>query len=552
MFVFALIVRLSLLESLPQIRIIDGDEIELASSALGLLSGLTPTTLTWPANPLLLISETVYGINALSNLEGVNIPALGRALATQAGMFYFDPLPLVSIGRLIVAILSSAVTIPIYLWGNKLFSRPVGLLMGCFVALSPFTIMQSITFSAHSIALLPFAVFLFLLSPQSISTRNYIWGGICLGLALTLTYTYAIFVTIPILLFLMTRHNDKTTSCKDKNIRNLALFFVALTLTSVLFLPQIWTGPLIIVKSLIGNVLATRGNGFTEVFNVHLPRLLSVIGMLFISIGVFISIIVKKYRNSIHSMVIALSTFIFLLPFLRSGATYTRHLLPLLPLAAFFIGVLADWLSHLTLKVTLRSLVVIGIGVPIIVSMVVQVLEMRRQQSQPNSQEQCIDWIEQNLPSNSHLLVNGEYQGQLNPNRASLSMRLEVWNSFENRERRAALLLNQDEASISPTLVYIASQVDPINEYIIRNALWLLDSGYSLTPSYELSYYIPKDVLSRQDQITATTLSELWTLPEAISAVTEKHVDYLVSFQEISELEQQQIHTDTDCAVYQS
>jgi len=553
LFVFALFIRLLLLQALPLDRIINVDEIELASSTQGLLAGLTPTTLTWPANSLLLISETAYGIYMLSNLGGTSISDFGKALATQAGMFYFDPVPLVSIGRLIVALLSSAVTIPVFLWGNKLFSRPVGILMGSFIALSPFTAMQSITFSSHSVALLPFAVFLFLLlTPQVITTKNYIWGGICLGLALTLTYSYAIFVIIPILLFLIGRINNKATSTVKVDIRNLMYFFVSLTITVILFLPQIWTAPLIVAKSLIGNVFATQGSGLTEVFTIHFPSLVGILGLLFISIGVLLSVTIKKYRYSTYGVIVGFSTLLFLLPFFRSGASYTRHLLPLLPLAAFFIGVLADWLSHFTLKVTSRSLVVIGVGAFIIIPMVIQVLDMRQRQSQPNSQEQCIDWIEQNLPSNSHLLVNGDYQGQLNRNRASLSIQLEVWNNFENRKRRAALLLNQDAAFISPTLIYIASQVDPINEYITRNALWLLDSGYLPTPSYELSFYLPKDELSRQDQITATTLPVLLTLPEAISAVTEDRVDYLLSFHDIPELERQHIYADEGCVIYQS
>ena len=70
--------------------------------------------------------------------------------------------------------------------------------------------------------------------------------------------------------------------------------------------------------------------------------------------------------------------------------------------------------------------------------------------------------------------------------------------------------------------------------------------------TYELSFYLPKDELSQQDQITATTLPELLTLPEAISAVTEDRVDYLLSFHDIPELERQHIYADEGCVIYQS
>jgi hypothetical protein len=464
LFVLALIFRLPGALILPPEVYYNNDELQLASSSLMLVASLTPDTLAWPSGTTLFALNVLYYVDfAVHNPQiltaGIQGDLTGALdiLSDYICGFFDQPGRLLTLGRLLVALLSSLLSPTVYIFMKRKVSAAAAIGSGLIAASSPFLIMQGHLLMGDSLAAVFFAVSLYWLVFGPARGRwTMVVPGLLLGLAVATKFIYLAFLPVGLAwVFFKAR--------KEANSSHRALVFPgAFTLSFILallvFMPYIWTAPLTLAKAFLGNLSIRQGgegSSWLYIGSSVLPSFLNYAGMAVCTVGLF-----RSYRGlgAVPAGFCLLAAALFLFPVGSASFIYPRYLFPVLPVLIIYLGLGLDWLVQLFERKNFAFAgTALTVGVLLLYNLALYVAEFRQTHS-PANIVYAADWIKKNAAQGTRIAVPSGMRELLAENQKSLERHLAVIESraaFKDRIKNLleSVGVNPDEESLNSPLI---------------------------------------------------------------------------------------------------
>lgn len=225
--------------------LINIDEIDMALSVPDRFLGIPSTSLAWPATTLQLLVLPVVGIDFLAR-TGLDLsPA---AFLDYLAHMYREPWSIIHLTRLVGAVLSSLgialLFLPLVRVAPSRLAAAAGVLI---IATQPLLWVHAYSAIGDALAV-GFACASVACLVGHHSRQQAAWAGVLLGLALAskITIAYLLLFMLPIL-FAPPQHR----------LQRFLLFGGCAALAFVLACPYVWTDPVRLAKSIIGNVART-------------------------------------------------------------------------------------------------------------------------------------------------------------------------------------------------------------------------------------------------------------------------------------------------------
>jgi len=321
-------------------------------------------------------------------------------------LYLKDPSIFFLIGRITSAFLGTASIYLIYLLSKKIYNKKIALLSSLLFAFLPLPVEYS-----HYAVVDTALVFMLLLAFIFIvniflynKKKDYLLSGLFIGVATATKYP-AIFWVISIFLAHLFKNNKKE-GFKFLFNKNIFLCIIGIFLGFFLTCPfAILDFPKFILD-IKGQILCAKIGWFgwekTNPYLEHLFNLISAMGFtlfLFFLLSIFY-IIIKKQKDC---LIFLIPTIIYFLILGLNKNTYSRFVLPILPLLVIFSS---KFLYDLKIKFNKMNLlwylmVLFLLSEPLYLS-----IKTDLNFSLPNTMTQAKEWVEKNIPSGSKILLN--------------------------------------------------------------------------------------------------------------------------------------------------
>ena len=401
--------------------------------------------------------------------------------------------------RVISAILGTGVVYLTYLAGKRIFQPSVGIIASFFVAFSYIHVQQSHYEKEDMLTgLLIMVAFLFciaIIQMHKPSLRNFVLCGIFIGLAIASKYL----AWVGIFMFLVACLFHKSSAIPRKYIF-LGLFSVPVGFLIAEPFALLNFGKFSADISSMSGVreLGLDRHGMPRGFFYITEHLKNGVGfpLEIIAIAAAVYIFFKCYRTGMILLVYPVSLIIFL-SFYKAHAGY--YLVAAVP----FIAILASWfLNEIIKKINekrLKNATMILCVYFIITPSFINCIRLNYLLSRPSTGEIAKEWIEDNIQSNSVILVEGVYGNiiaggpALSRNIKSLRNELEgvqakggngnLWKKRiefiqQNKELKVYDIIKTTNLTAS-----LIGEKDPA--YIISKPVYNYDNGYRVTTAAE-------------------------------------------------------------------
>jgi hypothetical protein len=332
--------------------IINIDEIDMALSVLDRFLGIPSTSLAWPATTLQLLVLPVVSIDFLLQAGLALSPATFLDYLAQ---MYREPWYVIHLTRLVGAVLSSLgialLLLPLVQTTRSRLAAVPGVLI---IAMQPLLWLHACSAIGDALAV-GFACASVACLVGHPTRQHAAWAGAMLGLALAskVTIAYLLLFVLPIL-----------AAPAQHRLQRLLLFGGCAGLAFVLACPYVWTDPVRLAKSIIGNVART-GEPMGLGQALHLVRQMFGLPVLLLAAVGFPRLARRHPPIALGALLVA---GVMLWSIAGAGVVFVRYLLPLTVPLAFLLAYglleiqaqLARWQHRHS--VLLQRLVLVGLA----------------------------------------------------------------------------------------------------------------------------------------------------------------------------------------------
>jgi len=322
--------RLPALLFAPRGFLYNVDELAMTLRSLDRFLGVPAVALAWPGSTLTLLSLPAF---LADFLVASHLPRnFTQSLSLFAGYLshaYADPRHSVLLMRWTVALVSSLCPLLAYYIGVKLSkSRFMGLACALLVSFQPTFYQQSVMATGDAVSItLGFAAILCLLRQTDLHSATL--AGFLFSGALAAKITVASLILLPLLLILVDGSLD---SLRERGA-SLLRFCGSLMVGFMLWCPYVWTDPMRLAKSVLGNATkpgsAPSLNAFLALWSDAMGMTFSVLTLLALAGG--ICLILFRQHTRLVAASFAAQIAILTPLFFHATTAYPRYFLPILP-----------------------------------------------------------------------------------------------------------------------------------------------------------------------------------------------------------------------------
>jgi hypothetical protein len=459
---FALLARLPGALLVPPPAFHNIDEAEMVNTVLGLPAGLAPTALQWPAGPTIFLLTALGVVVFLSTdpsasgaLLSMDPGTLLSSYFSHVGRTAVDPLHLLIPARLLLALLAAAAAPILFLASRRILGLPGRLVASLLVGLSPALLAETAVIKGDALAMTFWAPAVCLLMDALVSepgasdptgnrTKKLLLAALLAGLATSCRFLYLLSI-VPLCLVAIAAGGRSRAGLSGR-VTLLATLLALFLLPLFLFVPWIWTRPLGLAKSLLGNAMflstvvpANRGMGAFLLLSAGLAG--------FGALGLLPFGVTRLRERCGLPAVVALGGLLltFLLPVASSHYVEPRYLLPLLPMVVLLAGGGLERLAGLlpaapgrwlagSLRWSVFFLVLAAVAVP--------VARWWSGIRAPNPMVDVARWLAGNAPPGVPVYTSTAFAGLVRPDRDSVERSLTLMESGRSMgaPRAAAIL----------------------------------------------------------------------------------------------------------------
>jgi 4-amino-4-deoxy-L-arabinose transferase-like glycosyltransferase len=374
-----------------------------------------------------LLGVSKGSFRSIQELNAGRIVTVGTGL-TQIPMLYLAL-------RLYMALFGVLAVGLLYYWGKKYFNAKIGLIAALFLALSPLQVLVSHWYRPDTMLALfsGAAVFATLGVYRHHDYKSYIGCGILIGLASSVKYNAAVLQMVPFLL----AHFLARRNLFDKHLLATlvaaVLTFVVITPFAILDLPAFLDGFAFEISHyyVIGQPGAVIMGGFASNLGWYLWQMLSFDGLL-VLLAVVAPFIVKRERRAEVSILTSWPVLVLVL----NSTAKIGTALALVPITLVFCLMAAisleglldrvnHWRPNLNMRVVTVICLVLLLGLPL-----AQIINRDVEFVRPDVRESAGKWIDENLPADATIALEGYTPYLSRPNAIFLSRFIEhplVW-----------------------------------------------------------------------------------------------------------------------------
>jgi len=329
-YLLSLVLRLPALLFAPRGFFYDTDELVMTLRSLDRFLGVPAVGLAWPGSTLSLLSLPGFLADFLVASHFPTKFTQGLSLfARYLSHAYADPRHSVLLMRWTVALVSSLCPLLAYYVGAKLSkSHLMGFACALLVSFQPTFYQYSVMATGDAVSItLGFAAVLCLLRQTDLHSATL--AGFLFSGALAAKITVASLILLPLLLILV---GGSLVSVRER-AASLLRFCGSLIVGFMLWCPYVWTDPVRLAKSVLGNVTKP---GSAPSLKVFLLLWSDAMGMTFsvltlLALGLGIRLILSRQHTRLVAASLAALIAILTPLFFHATRAYPRYFLPIMP-----------------------------------------------------------------------------------------------------------------------------------------------------------------------------------------------------------------------------
>lgn len=327
----------------PPQRVYNVDELELLGSVLGLFAGQTPTALQWPAGihlflllPVIFASFILESRTGFEALLALDSAGLMDALVVYLGTAWNAPSPSLVVCRTVMGLVECAVLASVMAAAWRAVGGMAAAALGSILVTAPLLVGLAVVLKPDALAaaLGTLSVVLVLQSRADGGRTQWVvtmGSAVALGAAISCRFTY--FPYVPVLSVAAACSSDSTAGLWHR--LGVGCRYVAVTAATVcFFVPQVWVAPIVVAKSLAGNLLIIASSGASTPVVDRLTFVASLMGLP----GLLLAVAAVDWRGHParrRAVLVAVALVAVVgLPLARANHVEARYFLVLLPAAA--------------------------------------------------------------------------------------------------------------------------------------------------------------------------------------------------------------------------
>lgn len=446
------------------------DEKFFVNHAMGFGTGdLNPHSFHKPGSTVMYFMFIEYGLFFVFGW----IFGLFQTVEDFAGLFISDPSMFYLIGRTTMAFIGTFTVFLVYRMGQQLHSTHAGILAALFFAFSYMAVgISHLVFTDTPLTFLcVLAMFFFHRIITYGKTRDYIWGGILLGITVATKYNgVVLLVPLGIAHILQENREDKGLFVRlfDKRIiMSIAMSVVAFIICcpfSVLDFSSFSSDILWQLKRIqSGSVGSGTENAWRYYFFHGLPLSMG-IGLAFISVISFFYVLIKRQTKY---MPVVGFTFFFFLSICNSKVGVEKYILPVLPFLSLFSGLfIVEIFSKISVSRPFAKKLLIPFVLLLIAEPLTESIYNDYLLTQKDTRTEAKEWIEENISEGTKIAIDS---GNFSVDKFSPPLN-------DSKESLMAMLMELEKNAP----VNWASSIKKIQQYMQIRLKYQKGKGYNL------------------------------------------------------------------------
>ena len=455
LFLLSLALRLPAAVDPPAALIYNVDEIDFLKSTIGVIFGLTPTNLQWPAGvpmficvPLILAHWFLTSELARVSVASADLAGLLSSLTGYAGENLYDPRRLLVITRVFIALLASTAPVVAIAALGRFLDENARAIVGIVLATSPALIAETSILKGDAIGLIFWSMSAYCILRSWADNlnaderkHNLLAACFFLGLATASRFTYAV-VFPPLLVAVVARLLwpwRASAETVGEGLRHLVTCVVAFAVPLAVFVPYLLTHSLTAAKQLLGNlVYLTAASHYASHRTVLLGSPAQQVGWIALACAVVGAVTIWREKGRVAAIASWLMFLVFFLPLAGSRYLELRYTLPLLPILALWaatgsssVSRWAKWRWNWPQPTTCGILALLIVG-----TNVASVNAWWKRSQQPTAATRLVDWLNENVPANRSIAIPYTLALYVPPDEAALSRLLHSYATDEESARK--------------------------------------------------------------------------------------------------------------------
>jgi hypothetical protein len=389
------------------------------------------------------------------------------SLESFSDLFFTDPTYFYLLGRLLIGVIFSTLTIALlYRLSKKAFSKETGLVSALFLAVN-FLHVQESHYIYVDIPLVMLIVYtllkMCLFAGETLRIRPHLLLGALIGVSTAIKYNGA-FLFIPYLAMLLFQKNNE-----NKPLKKLAYAFAAGAISVAAFLllnPFAFLDLNFFIQELAEQNSANSGVTFLHHFKYSLLGAMGLPALIVCFVS-FCLIPLKFYENEAKKKIFILWTFVisYYLILVFKAQPYSRYVLPLVPILCLIAGDLIiriqQKIQSKKIKIGFVLLAVLGCLVVPLSKAVAWDLIM----GSGDTRTQAKRWIEEQIPTESAIAIDWDfYMPRLNFSEEQLEekiIQIKNENAHKSiREKKLLALINKSNREPSYRLYFLTKDLN--------------------------------------------------------------------------------------------
>ncbi len=402
-------------------------------------------------------------------------------------LFLVDPTSFYLIGRITVGVIAGTVSVYfVYLLGERVFSKTVGIISALFLSLT-FLHVRNSHYIYLDIMMVLFIILTYIFIFKFLETglrRHYVLAGLFAGVATAVKYNAALLLAPLILGHLMYYLANKNSGKIRLVNKDIIFAFIFMALAFIALNPFCIIDMKFFLASFVKETHAQGGVGFLHHLKHSLFQGLGAPLFALCLVGSFYSV----YKLSRKLIVFISFPLVFFLTIVNFSQPHARYVLPLIP----FLLILAAWFLESTLfkegMPTLKAKILItAVSIMVVLPSGIKSVYSDYLFSRKDTRTLAKEWIEDKIPYGSKIAIDHSFfSPRLNPGGEQLEDKLNyvLQNKSGNaKEKRIRLLLNISEERPYYNLYFLSEDkgkgtvflfAQPVIQFDINE---LLDSG---------------------------------------------------------------------------